>query len=68
MADHIIVQEWEWDVYSVKIFFNKNTEKNGYKKKNIYIYIYIYIYMGKRGSHTGVEIYIWCGLMVIAPQ
>ena len=28
----------------------------------------IYIYMEKRGSHTGVEIDIGCGVRVIAPQ
>ena len=31
MADHILVQEWEWDVYSVKK--KKKKKKMVYKKK-----------------------------------
>ena len=31
MADHILVQEWEWDVYSVKK--KKKKKKNGLQKK-----------------------------------
>ena len=81
MADHILVQEWEWDVYSVKKkkkkkkkmvykkkkkkkkkkWFKKKKKKKK-KKKNIHVY------MGKRGSHTGVEIDIWYGVRVVAPQ
>ena len=41
----------------------KKRKKNAFKKKMVYEK------KGeKRGSHTGVEIYIWYGLRVIAPQ
>ena len=33
MADHILVQEWEWDVYSVYSVKNKKKIKNGLRKK-----------------------------------
>ena len=46
----------------------KKKKKNGLQKKKKKKNKNIHVYMGKRGSHTGVEIDIWYGVRVVAPQ